>query len=102
MIYVDDVLVVSEYSEIILREEIVKYFEMKDKSIGTPSIYLGGEVNNIEMNNGVEAWSISSSQYVQTAVDDVETYFQEKVIKLVSKTDRLLSSNYCPELDVTE
>ena len=75
---------------------------MKEASIGPPSIYLSGKVNKVVMNNGVEAWSFSSSQCIQAAVDNVEAYLKEKGVKPISKAETALSSNYQPELDVME
>jgi hypothetical protein len=42
LIYTDDVLVVSTGGEKILREGIGRYFDLKEESIGPPTIYLGG------------------------------------------------------------
>ena len=61
LLYCDDVLVISEHGEATLRNEIGKYFELKEESIGLPSIYLGGKMSKVTLNNGVEAWSFSSS-----------------------------------------
>jgi len=44
LLYTDDALCVSESPERVLREEIGKYFELKEESIGPPKIYLGGHV----------------------------------------------------------
>ena len=44
LLYVDECLVVSYNREKMLREEIGKYFKLKDKSIGTPDVYLGGKM----------------------------------------------------------
>ena len=71
LLYVDDALVISENAEKILREDIGKYFELKEESIGCPSLYLGGRVRQVKLKNGVDAWSFSSSQYVQMAVKNV-------------------------------
>jgi len=71
-LYCDDVLVISDNGEATLRNEIGKYFELKEESIGPPSIYLGGKMGKVILNDVVEAWSFSSSQYVQTAVKNVE------------------------------
>ena len=62
-LYGDDILVVSEHPRECLLE-IDKYFSMKPESIGPPTIYLGGKLTKVTLNNGVEAWSFSSSQYV--------------------------------------
>ena len=72
MLYTDDCLVVSENAESILKNEIGRYFELKPDSIGPPRLYLGGHLRKIELSNGVEAWDFSSTQYVQTAVKNVE------------------------------
>ena len=77
LLYVDDTLVVSENAERILRDEIGRYFELKEESIGPPDIYLGGKVRKVTLENGQEAWSFSSSQYVRTAVQNVEEYLNE-------------------------
>lgn len=65
LLYTDDVLVVSENGEYVLRQEIRKYFELKEESIGPPQLYLGGRMRKVELTYGVKAWSFSSSQYVQ-------------------------------------
>ena len=44
LLYTDDALVISENAERILRDELGRYFELKEESIGVPSIYLGGRV----------------------------------------------------------
>ena len=40
--YTDDCLVISNRADAVLREEIGKYFDLKEESIGSPSQYLGG------------------------------------------------------------
>ena len=42
LLYVDDVLVISENAESILRKNLGRYFELKESSIGPTDIYLGG------------------------------------------------------------
>ena len=74
LLYVDDASVVSENAESILRNELGRYFELKEESIGLPDHYLGGKVRKVQLENGVNAWAFSSSQYVQTAVKNVEAY----------------------------
>ena len=74
LLYTDDALVVSENAEDILRNEIGRYFDLKEESVGEPTIYLGGRVRKVMLENGVKAWAFSSSQYVQAAVKNVETF----------------------------
>ena len=73
LLYTDDALVVSCNAETIIRKELGRYFELKEESIGPPKIYLGGHVRKVTLDNDVEAWAFSSSQYVQAAVKNVET-----------------------------
>jgi hypothetical protein len=102
LLYCDDALVISENGEKVLRNEIGKYFELKEESIGAPDIYLGGKMNKVTLDNGVEAWSFSSSQYVKAAVDNVESYLKERGEKLVNRAKSPFTSNYRPEIDVSK
>ena len=77
LLYTDDALVLSENAESVLRNELGKYFALKEKSIGPPRIYLGGGVRKVQLENGIECWAFSSSQYVQAAVKNVEEYLNK-------------------------
>ena len=44
LLYVDDMLVVSEDAKRILQQELGHYFKLKEESIGSPTLYLGGRV----------------------------------------------------------
>ena len=50
--YTDDALVVSENAEKVLRDELGRYFTLKEESIGPPKIYLGGSMRQVELENG--------------------------------------------------
>ena len=102
LLYVDDVLVMSENAEDVLRKEIGRYFTLKKESIGEPDVYLGGKVSRVELDNGVLAYSFSSSQYVKAAIDNVEAYLKENDLKFPCRVMTPLSSNYRPELDVSD
>ena len=102
LLYVDDALVVSENGERLLREELGKYFDLKEASIGPPDIYLGGKVSSVTLENGVKAYAFSPSQYVQAAVTNLESYLSEKGEKLPCKATTPLSSNYRPEVDISD
>jgi phage portal protein BeeE len=68
-------------------------------------IYLGGHLRKAQLENGVDAWAFSSSQYVQAAVKNVEDWLtkdeKKKRWKLPRKAETLLISTYKPELDVS-
>eukprot|EP00957_Ditylum_brightwellii_P015948 1201034-Ditylum_brightwellii.AAC.2 len=63
LLYVDDTLCLSHCPKHVLEKEIGKCWFMKKHSIGEPSIYLGNKVSRVLLENGVVAWSFSSSQY---------------------------------------
>jgi hypothetical protein len=69
-IYVNDIICVHHNPG----DELVrldKYFKMKDGSIQEPTFYLGAKLKKTVMLNGVIAWSMSSSRYVNAAVQNV-------------------------------
>ena len=49
LLYVDDAWVVSKKAESILRNELGRYFELKEESIGPPDHYLGGKVRKVQL-----------------------------------------------------
>ena len=55
LLYVDDVLVISERAESVLQKEIGKYWFLKEESVGPPSKYLGGKLLEVTLLNGVKA-----------------------------------------------
>ena len=104
LLYTDDVLVISENAEAILRNEIGRFFELKQESIGPPDLYLGGRLRKVQLENGVECWGYSSSQCVQAAVKNVEAWCAKEENKrwsLPRKAETPISTVYRPELDVT-
>lgn len=48
-----------------------KYFKLKPDSLGDPDVYLGAELWEMQMKNGVWAWALSLTKYVHQAVKDV-------------------------------
>jgi hypothetical protein len=108
LLYIDDALVVSDNGESVLREELGKYFELKEESIGPPNLYLGGHARQVQLENGVKCWAFSSSQCVQAAVTNVKTWLSKQgdnpkdwKWRLPGKNGTPLPSTYRPELDVT-
>ena len=101
LLYVDDVLCISHRAEEIVRNEIGKYFVVKNGSIGPPSLYLGNKVSKVTLDNGVDAWSLSSSQYVQAAVQNVETHLKASGESLPIRAKSPFSTGYRPEIDVS-
>ena len=100
LIYVDDCLAIHHDAQSCLLE-IDKFFTMKPDSIGDPDVYLGAKLRKVTLSNGVQAWSLSPSKYVQEAVKNVEKYLDEKMggRKLPNRFRGLWPSDYRPELD---
>ena len=102
LLYVDNVLVVSEQAESVLRKEIGKFFVLKDDSVGPPSMYLGGKLRQVMLKNVVKAWEFGSSQYVQSAVKNSYEHLAKQGLKLPYKAPNPLTFDYCPEIDVSQ
>ena len=64
-------------------------------------MYLGAKLSKYPLKNGVVAWAMSSSQYVQEAVKKAESYLVERGLSLPAEANTPLTSNYRPELDVS-
>jgi hypothetical protein len=104
LLYTDDLLVLSENAEQVLRNDLGRYFALKEASIGLPKIYLGGHVRKVQLDNGVKCWAFSSSQYVQSAVKNVESYIAKRDDpnwNLPAKAETPMQTSYRPELDVS-
>ena len=103
LLYVDDVLAIGEDPENVLKK-VDKYFGLKPGSMADPSIYLGAKVKQMRMPNGVMAWSLSPSQYVQEAVKNTEIYVKEKLGErwsLPKTAKNPFPTGYEPPLDVS-
>jgi len=101
LLYVDDVLVISENAEKVIRDEIGHKWQFKESSIEKPSLYLGGKCREVVLNNGVKCWAFSSSQYVQEAVKNVEAWLAKKNNALPRKAEAPFKPGYRPEIDVS-
>jgi hypothetical protein len=73
LIYVDDILYVHHDPGYPL-EKRDEYFKMKEGSIQVATFYFGAELKKNVLPNGAVAWGMSSSKYVQSAVQNVKEY----------------------------
>ena len=94
-------MVISHRPEEILRDELGKYFGLKEKSIGPPKIYLGGKMRKVALDNGMEAWGFSSAQYIKNAVNNVEEKLNKDGKKLPKRAPTPFAFDYRPEQDVS-
>jgi hypothetical protein len=73
LIYLYDILCVHHDPGAPL-EKLDKYFKMKEVSIQVPTFYLGSKMERTVRPNGGVAWGIIPSNYVQSAVQNVQEY----------------------------
>ena len=63
---------VSDHGEKMLKEDIGKYFNIKEKSIGPPEVYIGGNTRQVKIENGSKVWAFSSSHCVVAFVKNMK------------------------------
>ena len=85
LVYTDDILAIMEETERFLRDELGNVFTLKENSIGPPTQYLGNKVSQVTLENSTKCWGFSSSQHVQSAVKNVEDYFDKQVLGMLPK-----------------
>ncbi len=114
LLYVDDILAVSERAEEVVRYEIGRHWDLKQSSIEKPSHYLGGRCREVTLDNGTKCWAFGSSQYVQEAVKNVEEYlmkrgsqlpnnkYVQENSKLPKRAEAPFKNGYRPEIDVSK
>jgi hypothetical protein len=71
LLYVDDICNSHQKAELCLWQ-VDKYFKMTPGSIGDPDFYLAAMLKMKRLSNGVLAWNMSSSMYIQEAVQNVK------------------------------
>ncbi|KAL7540108.1 LOW QUALITY PROTEIN: hypothetical protein ACHAWF_008209 [Thalassiosira exigua] len=101
--YVDDILCCDHDASEVMRE-LGGYFALKPGSVGTPSIYLGAKLSETTLDNGVRAWGMSSSKYVQESVKNCKAHVAEHFkgrYRVPAKAENPFPCGYEPELDVT-
>jgi hypothetical protein len=101
LLYTDDALAISMNAEHILRNEIGRYFELKEESIGPPEVYLGGRMRKVVLDNNVTAWAFGSTQYVRASVENVKEYIVKRQLEPLRKAKAPFRTKYRPEIDVT-
>jgi hypothetical protein len=88
LIYMDAILCIHHDPGAPLAK-LDEYFKMKECSIQVTTFYLGAKLKKTVLPNGVVAWGMSSSKYVQSAVQNVQYYLEalpgeQKLLKKAS------------------
>ena len=84
--------------------EIDHFLKTKPSLIGDPEYYLRAKLRPMTWPNGVNAWGMSASKYIQAAVAIVKAYHAREypTQKWGKRTSGPFPSNYTPELDATD
>ena len=59
--------------------KVDNYFKLKPDSFREPDMYLVSKVRPMSFENGVWAWTLSTSQYVQVSFRNVQNYVKENL-----------------------
>jgi hypothetical protein len=100
LIYVDAILCVHHDPGAPLAK-LDEYLKINEGSIQVPTFYLGSKLKKTVLPNGVVAWGMSSSKYVQSALQDVKEYLATLPgdQKLMKKAYVPFAGGNKPELD---
>jgi hypothetical protein len=100
LIYVDDIFCVHHDPDSPL-ERLDEYFKMKEGSIQVPTFYMGAKLKKTALPNGMVEWDMSSSKYVQSAVQNIKEYMAALPgdQKLMKKASGSFAEGYKPDLD---
>ena len=84
-------------------KDIDWFFKMKPGSIGDPDFYLGAKLRPLQLSDGVMAWAMSSSKYIQAVIDNIKDYLAKTYPGhgLPKHATAPLPVNYMLELDIT-
>ena len=102
--YVDDILCIHHDAMSVLKQ-IDGYLPLKPSSVGDPDIYLGAKLKETRLPNGIYAWGLSPSKYVNQAVKNCQTHLTQKLndkYKIPTRAENPFATGYCPDTDVTE
>jgi len=102
LVYVDDILVLSHKPKQTM-DALGKLYRLKEDSIGVPTRYLGSTVKQWRFDDDKTKvrWAMSSEQYVEEAIRNVELELSLSERKLSMKASTPLTAGYRPELDIS-
>jgi hypothetical protein len=75
-VFVYDILALSNEARKVIGD-ITQFYRAKEGSIKPPDIYLGSNVDRIQLSDGHEVWCTSPRDYVKNAISVVEHLFKE-------------------------
>jgi hypothetical protein len=92
------------YVDKVLINAIGEYYKVKPGSDKEPKIYLGVNIEKVQMLDGREVWASSPCDFVKNAIKTVESLFEEdgEGYVLKNKVKNPFPMNYKPELDMLD
>ena len=99
--YVDDVIATSSKPMLII-DGIKATFKLKGDKAEVPVMYLGGDIKQVETTSGTKCWTLSSENYMKTAIANVEEKLSKSNLRLPSKCITPFVSGYHPSEDMTK
>ena len=102
LVYVDDILIFSKDPKSVM-DVLGNQYELKPESVKQPDIYLGANLDKVQLPDGRSEWSMSPRTYVKNAIKIVENLLAEDGdgTGMKSSARNPFPSGYRPEMDVT-
>ena len=102
LVYVNDILHVHHDPEIDMKL-LSSFYRLKD-GVGSPSRYLGANIEKVQLEDGREVWSMTCVDYIKGAIKSVNDMLEKDnvALKMFGDGHRPYPSSYRPELDVSE
>ena len=98
MLYVDDVMAAS-HKAMDLMKELGRGIRYKNDIIEPPTSYLGAQLKKKRLPNGQHCWSLSSDEYVNAAIQNVDENIKNEGRKVPTKVRTPITSDFIPEFD---
>ena len=76
LVYVDDILIFSRNPRHVM-DDLGKLYEMKPESVREPELYLGANMEKVQLPDGRSEWAMTSRTYVKNAIKVVENLLAE-------------------------
>ena len=71
LVYVDDILIFSKDPRTIMNQ-LGEFYDLKPESVKEPDLYLGANIEKIQVKDGRTVYGMSSRTYVKNSVKVVE------------------------------
>jgi hypothetical protein len=102
LVYVDNILIFVKDPKMTM-DKLGKLYELKPKSVKEPDVYLGANMEKVQLPNGKVEWAMGSRTNVKNSVRVFESLIAEDnpEAKLKSTARNPSPTGYNPKLDVT-